>query len=119
MPYRRGDVVLVQFPFSGGGATKKRPALVVQCDRNNDRLANVIIAMISSNTALVGVEPTQFFIDINTIEGKTAGLISNSVVKCENLFTIEQKLVLRPLGKLTRTGMVKVDECLKTALGIV
>ncbi|HOU14156.1 MAG TPA: type II toxin-antitoxin system PemK/MazF family toxin [Anaerolineae bacterium] len=118
MPYRRGDIVLVQFPFSGGGMLKKRPALIVQCDRNNERLANVIIAMVSSDTTLAGIEPTQFLIDIATAEGKASGLISNSVVKCENMFTIEQALVIRTLGRLSRASMVKVDQCLKAALGM-
>jgi len=29
---RRGDVVLVDFPFSAGGGAKVRPALVIQND---------------------------------------------------------------------------------------
>jgi len=33
---RRGDVVMVDFPFaSGGGKGKTRPAVVIQCDRLN------------------------------------------------------------------------------------
>jgi mRNA interferase MazF len=62
MTCKRGDVVLVQFPFSNGSTTKKRPALVVQCDRNNKRLVNTIIAMISTNISLAGVEPSQFLL---------------------------------------------------------
>ena len=85
MTCKRGDVVLVQFPFSDGSRGKRRPALVVQCDRNNNRLANTIIAMISTNISLADIEPTQFLIDLNTSEGQQSGLISTSVVKCENL----------------------------------
>jgi mRNA interferase MazF len=100
MTCKRGDVVLVQFPFSDGALGKMRPALVVQCERNNKRLANTIIAMISTNISLAGVEPTQYLIDLNTPEGQQAGLVNTSVVKCENLFTIEQSLVRRVLGGL-------------------
>ena len=78
MPYKRGDVVLVRFPFSSGKAVKRPPVLIVQCDRNNARLANVIVAMISTNTSLANVEPTQRLIDINTPEGRQTGLISTS-----------------------------------------
>jgi mRNA interferase MazF len=32
---KRGDVVLVDWPFSGGGSSKIRPALIIQNDRDN------------------------------------------------------------------------------------
>jgi len=46
---QRGDVVVVAFPFISGGGGKNRPALVVQCDRDNQRLSNTIVAMITGN----------------------------------------------------------------------
>ena len=39
---QRGDVVLVAFPFAAGGAAKLRPALIVQNDGDNQRLANTM-----------------------------------------------------------------------------
>jgi len=32
---RRGDIGIVAFPYVTGGGGKNRPALVVQCDRDN------------------------------------------------------------------------------------
>jgi mRNA interferase MazF len=118
MTYKRGDVVLVRFPFSDGSLGKRRPALVVQCDRNNQRLANTIIAMISTNTSLAAQEPTQFIVDPGTPTGQPSGLVSPSVVKCENLFTIEQSLIERTIGKLPKGSMAEVGLCLKASLGI-
>ena len=57
MTVNRGDVVLVDYPFTTGGA-KVRPALVVQNDRDNARMTNTIVAQISGNTARVN-EATQ------------------------------------------------------------
>ncbi len=48
MKVRRGDVVLIDYPFSRGGGAKVRPALVVQNDRDNSRLENTIVAQITS-----------------------------------------------------------------------
>ncbi|MBN1138329.1 MAG: type II toxin-antitoxin system PemK/MazF family toxin [Anaerolineae bacterium] len=109
---------MVQFPFSGGSPGKKRPALVVQSDRNNQRLANTIIAMISTNLSRADSEPTQFLIDLGTPVGQQSGLVSTSVVKCENLFTIEQALVRRVIGSLPEASMAEVDQCLKASLGM-
>ena len=50
MTLKRGDVVIVHYPFSSGTGTKLRPALVVQCDRNNRRLTNVILTAITTTT---------------------------------------------------------------------
>ena len=35
---KRGDVVIVDFPFVGGTQGKTRPAVVVQCDQLNQRI---------------------------------------------------------------------------------
>ena len=48
---KRGDVVLIDYPFSAGGGSKVRPALVVQADRNNRRLQDTIVALITSNVS--------------------------------------------------------------------
>ena len=71
----RGDVVLISFPFSSGVGAKVRPALVVQCDANNRRLLNTIVAMITTSTHLAGKEPTQVLIDPGTPEGRRSGLL--------------------------------------------
>jgi mRNA-degrading endonuclease toxin of MazEF toxin-antitoxin module len=58
MTLARGDIVLLEFRFAAGGGSKVRPAHVVQNERDNRRLANVIVAMVTSRTNRAGVEPT-------------------------------------------------------------
>ena len=67
---------------------------------------------------LADTEPTQFLVDLNTPRGQQSGLVSTSVVKCENLFTIGQSLTRRVIGSLPEASMARVDECLKASLGI-
>jgi mRNA interferase MazF len=117
MTIQRGDVVLVDWPFAGGGGSKPRPALVVQNDRDNTRLTNTILAMITSQTRRA-LEPTQLLIDVTTPEGQRTGLHRNSVVNCVNIFTVEQTKVLRTIGQLSPTLMQQVDACLKAALAL-
>jgi mRNA interferase MazF len=118
MTCKRGTIVLVRFPFSSGTNAKVRPALVVQIDRNNRRLRNTILAMITSSTGRAGREPTQLLIDIATPDGQESGLLHTSVVKCENLFTVEQQLIFRVIGSLPSVTMKKIDVCLQMALGM-
>src|SRR5207253_5313484 len=110
--------VLLAFPFSDGSGSKVRPVVVVQDDRNNDRLSNTIVAMITSTTERVRQEPTQLLIDISTFEGEQSGLLHTSAIKCENLFTVETSIVVQKIGHLPPKAMEQVDRCLKTSLGL-
>jgi mRNA-degrading endonuclease toxin of MazEF toxin-antitoxin module len=113
---RRGEIVLLSFPFSSGGGSKVRPAVVVQCDSNNHRLQNTIVAMVTTSTHLAKVEPTQFLIDPKTPEGGPTGLLHPSAVKCENLFTVVQSVVIRTIGTLHPSHLIRLNACLKASL---
>ncbi len=116
---RRGDVVIATFPYVGGGASKNRPAVVVQCDRLNNQIRNTILAMVTGNTRLIGKEPTQFLIDPTTPEGASSGLAQTSAVKCENLMTVAQADIIRTLGHLSDALKQQLEACLKEALEIL
>src|SRR3954469_2702929 len=96
---QRGDIVFVEIPFHDRPGAKERPAVVIQCDRNNRRLLSTLVAGITSNTSRVGKEPTQFLIDPASPEGASAGLSLPSVVKCETLYTVSQVRIRRTVGR--------------------
>lgn len=112
---QRGDVVIVDFPFTTAGQSKVRPALIVQNDRDNQRLTKTIIAMISGNLRRAG-ETTHCLIDPATPEGASSGLHGPSVVVCVNVYTLEQTDILRTVGHLSATLLQRINGCLKCAL---
>ncbi len=113
----RGDVVLLRAPFASGGGAKTRPMLVVQNDTNNARMANTILAFITTNTSRAA-EPTQVLIDIRTADGQLSGLKQTSVVTCENILTVVQSDILRTIGHLPNVFMQNVDAALKVSLAL-
>ncbi len=118
MPYRRGDIVLVPWPFSEDPTTtKKRPAVIVQNDRNNTRLSTVIIAQITSTTTTLH-EPTQLLLPFNSPVGRAAGILMESVIKCENLATVHQRRVLRRIGTIEGRTLRELDTCLRVSLAL-
>lgn len=119
MIVQRGDVVLVNYPFASGTGSKVRPALVIQCDRNNQRLDNTIVAQITSRTRLATSEPSQLLIELSSAAGKQAGLLSDSALSCENLYTVRRDSITRRIGAFPESTMIQVDRCLKASLGIV
>ena len=116
MSVSRGDVVLVDYPFSDRTGSKVRPALVVQVDTLNRRITDTILAAISRSTHRASA--TQLFIDISTPEGIQTGLRQNSMIQCENLLTYDQGLILTKIGGLSTPLMEHVNDCLKAALDL-
>jgi mRNA-degrading endonuclease toxin of MazEF toxin-antitoxin module len=114
---KRGDVVVVEFPYADGRRGKNRPALVVQNDRDKHRLSNTVVAMISGNLAHAS-EDTQVIIDPVSETGRSSGLHGNSVVKCLNLYTVRRQDILRTIGQLSAELVAQVDGALKNALGV-
>jgi len=114
---KRGDVVILDHPFSDGSGSKIRPALVVQNDRDNRRLTHTIVALITRNISRGG-EPSQFVIDISIPDGQPSGLNQKSAVVCTNLFTVSQTKIRHVIGTLPQALMAKVDVCLRAALDL-
>lgn len=117
MTVRRGDVVLAWFPFASGAGGKLRPCVVVQNDEDNRKIANTIVAQISTNLARLG-DKSHFLIEIATADGQKSGLLHDSLVSCNNLATIEQSLIARIIGSLSGPLMKELDARLNEALGL-
>jgi mRNA interferase MazF len=107
----RGDVVVVPFPFQDKLGEKVRPALVVQSDAENQRLANTIVAMITGNLDDSG-QPTTVLVDPTSPIGAGSGLSGPSLVKCYNLATIRQRCIIQVIGHLSDAIMQQIDEAL-------
>jgi mRNA interferase MazF len=118
MKYQRGDIILADLPFSDASGSKIRPSLVVQCDANNQRLDDVIVALLTRTTKRAALEATQFLLDLSTPEGKQSGLLHDSAVKCEHLITLHRRLVRRVIGSLPAACMQQINRCLKASLDL-
>ncbi len=116
MTVSRGDIVLVDYPFSDRTGSKVRPALVVQTDALNHRITDTILASISRSTHRASA--TQLFIDISTPEGAATGLRQKSMVQCENLLTYDQRLIITKIGQLSAPVMERIKGCLKVGLDL-
>ncbi len=112
--YKRGDVVLVLFPNSDLRTAKLRPALIVQADRLNTGLGQVITAMITSRLQRA-THPSRVTVLLNSPEGKQSGLLSDSVVMRDNLATVIESALDRVIGSLP---MGQVETALRHTLDL-
>ena len=114
----RGDVVILEVFFSDRQGSKVPPALVVQSDFLNERLADTIVAIVTSSARRFIASGAQLQIDPASAEGKSSGLRAVSAVQCGNLVTVDKSLIHAKIGHLSECLMREVDRCLKFALGI-
>src|SRR3990167_172008 len=90
---RRGDVVLVPFPYvTDFKKAKTRPALVVQNDTGNRFGSTVIVALISSSVPEKRY-PMHYPIPHPSTVAKTAGLQKSSVVKMKTIVTLPKRAI--------------------------
>jgi mRNA interferase MazF len=89
-----GDAVLVPFPFTDQTGAKKRPAVVVSSSAYNTGRPDIVIMAITSQVR----NPLPFG-ETMIADWQSAGLVKASVVK-PVFATIEQRLVIRSMGKL-------------------
>src|SRR5690349_12543627 len=97
---QRGDIVMVDFPFTEGRQSKVRPAVVVQNDRDNQKIHKTVIAMVTGNLRRRG-DPSHLYVDPNDAEGSSWGLSFPSLVSCNNLYTVSQANIQQIIGHLS------------------
>jgi mRNA interferase MazF len=111
---RRGGVYWVDLgPAAGGRPAKRRPVLVIQANHYNaSRLATVVAAVITSNTALATMPGNVFLPAVAT------GLPKDSVVNVTALVTLDKAELDGPVGQAPDELMSKVDRGLRRVLAL-
>jgi mRNA interferase MazF len=103
--YKRGDVVLVPFPFTDLSATKQRPALVVSSDAFNVSHSDVVVVAITSQVP-VNLQSDELLISHEDL--RSCGLPKPSIFKLGKIVTLHQGLIIRQIGKLPQLTLEKV-----------
>ena len=108
---KRGDIVLVDYEFMQRKGSKRRPALVLSDRAYHASRREVIVAAITSNTALLRVGDTKLR------QWKDEGLLFPSVVT-GILRTMRREAIVRKIGRLAIEDFERVEAAISTALGL-
>ena len=110
---KRGEIYMAQLvPTSGSEQEGKRPVLVIQNDTGNAHSATVIVAAVSSKVQRKGNMPVHVKLD------KTYGLGKESVVKLEQLRTLDKNALGSFVGTLDGEAMSRVNKALGISVGL-
>jgi mRNA interferase MazF len=110
MTFRRGDVVLVPFPFSDLSTAKVRPAVVVSGALYHATEPDLLLAALTSKVA-AATGPLDYLLD----DWRAAGLRYPSALK-PVLFTLDPARVIYRVGALTPADLAQIDQRLRRAL---
>ncbi|MBI1722979.1 MAG: type II toxin-antitoxin system PemK/MazF family toxin [Gemmatimonadetes bacterium] len=113
--YRRGQVVVVNVPFSDASGTKRRPALVVSADPFHRALPDLIVCPISSQPRYyerpgAGDHPLR--------DWRAAGLRHPSTVRVSKVLAVDKRIVGRVLGAASARDLTRLSVGLRAALGL-
>ena len=87
----KGDVVIIDFPFSNLVQVKRRPSLIIKVPKGED----VIVSQITGKSYESSVE-----IPINKKDFRDGGLKVDSYLRLDKIFSIEKSLIRYKAGLL-------------------
>ena len=106
-----GNVVLVRVPFTDQRGSKQRPAVVVSGSDYSKARPDVILMAVTNRTR----SPRRFG-EIFIEDWGAAGLLKPSTIK-PVLFTIEQRSVVRVLGRLMKDDRAALKKSCRNLIG--
>ena len=101
--FERGDIVLIELPFSDYSASKTRPVLVVSSPKFNSGSRDLIVAKIT------GTEyKSDYVVELDKGGLSQGKLKKKSYIDAGFLFTVEKSLVERRIAKVTDAVLSEV-----------
>ena len=91
-----GEIVICQFPFTSGVASKMRPALILF-----DLQQDVLICRVTS-------AQSRGPLDVVLVDWQAAGLLRSSVARLDRVVTAQKTILIRRLGVLSSRDMESV-----------
>jgi mRNA interferase MazF len=109
---KRGEIYSVNLP-SKPKDVKNRPALVVSLDIRNKLANDIIVVPLSTN-----LRPSPTHVLLQEGEG---GLLKASMVKCEQVTTIDKSLLIRGpfAGRVSNEKIEEIEKSMMIALGVI
>ncbi|MSP52994.1 MAG: type II toxin-antitoxin system PemK/MazF family toxin [Gammaproteobacteria bacterium] len=111
MIYKPFSVVAVPFPFTDMDAHKKRPAIVISSELFQKHNKHVSLIMVTT------AKNSEWYGDHEIQDLKATGLSVNSIVR-QKIFTIDSRLVLKQIGKLSAKDVKAVQKAFHQAIKI-
>ncbi|MAT04428.1 MAG: mRNA interferase MazF2 [Acidimicrobiaceae bacterium] len=111
---RRGDVWWADLGEpAGSGPGRRRPVVVISADSfNRSRIGTVVVAIVTSNTALAAAPGNV------ELEASTVGLGKDSVVNVSQITTLDKRMLTERAGELSLAKLAEIDAGIRLSLAL-
>ena len=104
---KKGDIVLLPFPFTNLRGIKKRPAVVLYS-------GNIDVVVTFITTQLKWTEETDVMVEPDGLNR----LKKTSLIRTNKLATLDIELIIGKIGELKTEQIVELDNKLKKVFGL-
>ena len=98
MQYNKGEIVLVNYPFTDSNNSKQRPVIVISNNNSNKKTCIVVKV-----TSVIRNDRYSFYID-NT--DYSVELEKESEARVNEILTIDNKLIIKRIGVLSKSKLL-------------
>ena len=102
---KQRDIVLIPIPFTDLASQKKRPAIIISCDKYNETNEDIVVVALTSN-----VETRDFTITLtsNDLENGTLKVIS--MIRVDKIYTLNKSIVIKTFGRVKPDILIKIKD---------
>lgn len=97
------DILLVPFPFSDQSGKKVRPVSVISNNEFNRNSEDLIVVGITSN-----IWKDKYTTTLSPTDLESGVLRHESCIKVENILRIDKDLVIKEIGKITKSKFKEI-----------
>ncbi len=113
--FRRGQVIVVNVPFSDRSGTKPRPGLVISTEAFHARLPDLVVCPISSQPRFYRRPGPG---DCPLRDWRATGLRHPSTVRISKILAVDKSIIKRAVGSLSPPDLARVAVAVRQALGL-
>jgi len=104
MPKQR-DIVLIPIPFTDLASQKKRPAIIISCDKYNETNEDIVVVALTSN-----IETRDFTITLTSNDLENGTLKVTSMIRVDKIYTLNKSIVIKTFGQVKPDILIKIRD---------
>ena len=97
------DLLLVPFPFSDQSNRKVRPVIVISNNEFNQHSEDILVVGVTSN-----ISKDKYSVKLDTKDLEEGKLITNCIVKVENILRLDRGLIIKKIGKTNKEKLKEI-----------
>lgn len=110
---KKGDIVLVRFPFTDFSSEKLRPGLVIAPENEE---GDVLLAFIT--TQIVPKSVHDILLSSKDLDFSSTRLKKDSLIKLNKMMAINKRIIIGKIGELSQQRVDEVSSKLRALLKI-